>query len=260
MAHKSEKQTGEVVTTSMQMQHRPLFFTSPCPLNLDRHKTAGLVNREQYDFAKYTNSIPLNTVEFIEASTCFPIVFTDGELTVPLAVVGLADGINRCIDDKGKWHPDMYIPAYVRKYPFALMEVSAQQYVLCIDEVSSRVMLRKPDLPFYQQGKPAPLVENAMQFCQAFHAEYERTIEFCNALKAEGLLVSRRIAVQHQGKIISALQGFLVLDEQKLPDISEKTWLQWRQKGWIFYLDAVLISMVNWKKLASRLVASQELA
>ena len=255
MAKKSEKQSAKPAA-SVQASHRPLFFTSPYPLSHDRHKTAGLVSREQYDFAKHTNSIPINIVEFIEAAVCFPIVFTEGELTVPLAVVGLADGINRCLDADGKWDRDMYVPAYVRKYPFALMEAADNKYLLCVDEVSSRVMSRKPDLPFYENGKPAALVEHALQFCTAFQAEYNRTIEFCNAMKEAGLLTSRRIAVQQEGKVLSALQGFLVLDEQKLPLIADATWQEWRNKGWTFYLDAVLISMVNWKRLAARYAAA----
>lgn len=215
--------------------HRPLFFTSPVPLHVERHKDAGLVSREQYDFARHTNAIPVNTVEFIELVSCYPIVFTDGELTVPLAVVGLADGINLCIDAQGQWHRDLYIPAYVRKYPFALMEAPERKFLLCIDEVSSRVMPRKPDLPFYVEGKPSPMVDYALQFCRSFHLEYEQTLAFTQALKEQGLLTSRRIAVQREGKVLSALEGFLVLDEQKLPQLPDALWQEWRGKGWTFY-------------------------
>lgn len=239
-----------------QIQHAPLFFTSPFPLSLERHKNSGLVSRSSFDFARYTNSIPINLVEFIEAAACFPIVFTEGEMVVPLAVVGLADGLNLFVDGAGQWAATSYVPAYVRKYPFVLMEAVEQRYVLCVDEVSSRVMPSNPDLPFYEDEKPAKLLDHALDFCRAFQQEHEQARAFGKALYDAGLLTSRRIAIQHEGQVVSALQGFLVLDEQKLAQVTDETWLAWRRNGWLFYIDAILISMVNWRKLAHRFVTS----
>jgi hypothetical protein len=233
----------------------PLFFGSPYPLSHERHQGAGVSNIEDYTFAQKTNSVPVNLVEFLEIAVCYPIVFTEGEQTVPLAVVGLADGLNRFVDEQGVWNKESYIPAYVRKYPFVLMEVPEKQFLLCVDEDSARVMKDAPALPFYKEdGSPAPVTEGALQFCRAFQQEYERTLEFCNALKDAELLTSRRIAVHKDGEVISALQGFLVLDEQKLAQLSEETIREWQAKGWMFYIHAVLISMANWKRLAAKVL------
>jgi hypothetical protein len=126
---------------------------------------------------------------------------------------------------------------------------------VCVDDDSARVMKDAPALPFYKEdGSPAPVTEGALQFCRAFQQEYERTLEFCNALKDAELLTSRRIAVHKDGEVISALQGFLVLDEQKLAQLSEETIREWQAKGWMFYIHAVLISMANWKRLAAKVL------
>lgn len=260
MTKKNASKKSEVQPTVKQMrqqiQHAPLFFTSPFPLSLERHKQSGLVSRSSFDFARYTNSIPINLVEFIEAAACFPIVFTEGEQIVPLAVVGLADGLNLFVDAAGQWVPMSYVPAYVRKYPFVLMEAMDERYVLCVDEVSSRVMPSNPDIPFYEDEKPAKLLEHALEFCYAFQQEHEQAKAFGKALNEAGLLTSRRIAIQHEGQVVSALQGFLVLDEQKLAQVPDETWLLWRRNGWAFYIDAIMISMVNWRKLAHRFVSN----
>ncbi len=66
------------------------------------------------------HAIPLTVDEFIIAQRYYPIVFSAGENPVPLALMGLNEGVNVFIDDEGKPHNPVYIPAYVRRYPFML--------------------------------------------------------------------------------------------------------------------------------------------
>jgi len=56
------------------------------------------------------------------AARTYPIVFSAAAPTVPFAVVGLRENENLFVDATGNWRDDAYIPAYVRRYPFCLVE------------------------------------------------------------------------------------------------------------------------------------------
>lgn len=97
----------------------PLFFRQPAVLDKERHAKAGLKPATSLNFAKSTNSLPLNTIEFLEASKHYPIVFTADAEPTPTAIVGMEQA-NYFVDAKGQWAANTYVPAYVRQYPFIL--------------------------------------------------------------------------------------------------------------------------------------------
>ena len=41
---------------------------------------------------------------------------------VPVAILGLRGAANQFVNSEGAWREGKYIPAYVRRYPFILME------------------------------------------------------------------------------------------------------------------------------------------
>src|SRR5262249_32476469 len=87
----------------------PLFFKKPAVLDKVRHAEAGLGASESMDFARATNSLPVNAIEFIEAAKTYPIVFTAEEKNpMPVAIVGW-EKENYFIDAEGKWLKGTYI-------------------------------------------------------------------------------------------------------------------------------------------------------
>lgn len=232
------------------VQHA-LFFKKPVPLDMARHSKAGCIPVKDYAFAAHTNSIPVNMAEFIEAAKSYPIVYTEGELPLPVAIVGLEQA-NYFIDNKGEWKNETYIPAYVRKYPFIFMHApEAQQFILCVDEASAHFRMNGGEgvLPFYVNSNASETSRAALEFCTAFHNHHQATRQFCKALKEAGLLVPNTSnATLYNGRNIR-LGGFQVIDEKKFNELPDSTILEFRKKGILPYIYFSLMSANNWKRI-----------
>src|ERR1700761_1533796 len=100
----------------------PMFYKEPRPLDRAKDGKLRLSRPTHFRFAEGTNAIPLLVDEFPMAAAYYPIVFADGPLPIPAAVVGLKNDQNLYIDANGRWIAGSYLPAYVRRYPFILMD------------------------------------------------------------------------------------------------------------------------------------------
>ncbi|HAX92008.1 MAG TPA: SapC family protein, partial [Rhodospirillaceae bacterium] len=115
----------------------PMFYSSIRPLDMEKDGGMFVSAPKNFNFAAKTNAVPLLVDEFPMAAAHYPIVFAAGDSPVPAAVVGVSNDTNLFLDDNGQWLGGSYLPAYVRRYPFLLMDDPNQkQYVLCIDETS----------------------------------------------------------------------------------------------------------------------------
>jgi SapC protein len=232
----------------------PLFFKDPRPLDSARHAKAAVRTHTDFAFAREANSLPLNVIEFIEASKAYPIVFTSDAAPMPAAVVGLEKG-NYFVTADGTWQADNYIPAYARQYPFVFLEApEAKKFYLCIDEGSALYHASGAEgaNPLYtNEGKPSDITAGALQFCTAFYNHYTITKNFCADLKTHNLLMP----YQSETKLASGRQinlaGFFMIDEKALNALPEKTFLEFRGKGWLPFIYLALASASNWKRLAN---------
>ena len=119
-----------LATTKQSPQ--PLFYNKPQLLTAEAHGKLALNDKANFAFAAKAISIPINAVE-VPVARSYPIVFASVAPYIPLAVVGLRRDENLFVDAKGVWDPAAYIPAYVRRHPFALAESGAKdQFALCI--------------------------------------------------------------------------------------------------------------------------------
>lgn len=231
--------------------HHPLFYVSPQPITLDRHAEAGLNDLPSLAFARATNSIPINAIEFAESARSYPIVFTSGPEPMPVVLVGL-ESENYFLGTDGRWREDNYIPAYVRKYPFALMESpDRQQWILCVDEGAQNYASASPKMPFYVDGNAGEVAQRALDFCSAFQQHYRFTRDFVQALIAQNLLVERvsTLTLADGGQV--NLRGFMTIDEDRFQKLPNDIYLDWRKLDWISLIHISLTSQVNWKYLAS---------
>ncbi len=77
---------------------------------------------------KRASNSALTMVEISSAQRHYPIVFSNVENPVPMAVCGLAGrGQSFRIDENGRWDPDCYVPSYLRCYPFAFACAGGRQ-------------------------------------------------------------------------------------------------------------------------------------
>lgn len=256
-AKKKMETTPPETTTGESL---PLFFKKPVQLDIARHAKAGLVTSSDATFAATTNSIVLNAVEFFEATKNYPIVFTQTDNPMPVAIVGLEQG-NYFVDAKGSWKEGAYVPAYVRKYPFIFLEVpDRDQLILCIDEDAPQFKENggKDTVPLYKDSEPSELTKNALEFCGAYHSHYQLTRQFCDALKEVELLTPTRSDSKLANGREIHLGGFLAIDEKKLNELPEAKVLEFFKKGWLSLIYAALMSTSNWNRLVEMAAAIEK--
>jgi SapC len=243
------KQSGNGAARPGQAAELPIFYRQPRPLDAQRDQRQALKAAPDFGFARGTNSVVLNGPEFPHAARSYPIVFTASEPRAAVAVLGLADNENLFIREDGAWLADTYIPAYVRRYPFILMEQAASnELVLCIDEASG-LLSPEGERKLFENGEPAKLVRDALAFCGEFHQHHRATGEFARALAAQGLLAPNEArVVMNTGRQLT-LRGFEVIDEAKFNALPDEVFLDWRRRGWLPLVYCHFLSMANWAKL-----------
>ena len=110
---------------------------------------------------------------------------------------------------------------------------------------------------FDDKGEATQLAKNALEFCKSYHAAAQQTIEFSKALADSDLLVEREAQINVAGNQRINFSGFKIIDEKKLAELDDKTFIEWRQKGWLPFIYAHLFSGAQWQRLTALL--NQEL-
>lgn len=249
---KAEKSSKDA---QAQQPGLPMFYKKPMPLSATEHGDKSLKKEFGFEFAKNVNSVPLNAVEFALAAKYYPIVFTADAMPVPVAILGMQPGQNLFVDKKGNWTDGIYIPSYIRRYPFIFTKHPKEDnFVLCIDEESGLITKGK-DRPFFgKDGKPTDLTNTALKFCSEFHGQYGLTSEFCKALAAAKILESKSAQARTDEKSEPiTLSGFNMISEEKLNALPDATINEWRKKGWLGLIYSALLSNGNWRDLISAL-------
>ena len=95
-----------------------LFYRQLEPLSHEKHRALGVSQvSNPFSFLAETHLVPLTVDEFGLAAVCYPIIF-DTQSKTPLAVMGLRPGMNVFLGGDGSLDPEVYLPAFARRYPF----------------------------------------------------------------------------------------------------------------------------------------------
>lgn len=234
----------------------PLFYKDPHPIHAVRHAGKGLKKAENYEFAKEAHAVALHTQEFRLAAASYPIVFTDEDPPMPLAILGIKTGENLFVDEKGQWAAGTYVPAYVRRYPFATGQGAQQgEQILYVDEASERIVDCEADSdaePLFVDGEPSERTEQIREFCAAFQQQAPVTIAFTEEIQKRNLLASKEIRLDLPGGGSQLLTGLRILEEEKFNALPDDVFLEWRQNGWLPLIYWHWISMDNFLRLLQR--------
>ncbi len=241
-------------TNGAGMPAMPLFYTNPVPLDSRKHVKMGLKKDFGLGFTSHVNAVPVNMIEMPQICHFYPIAFSPDQNATPVALIGLRDDENLFVDGKGNWQPNTYVPAYIRRYPFIFSEMpGSEQLTLCVDLRDDILGESHEQKLFDDEAKPTQLAQNALEFCKSYHAAAQQTVAFSKALSESGLLVERHAEINTgDGRKIN-FSGFRIIDEQKLADLDDQQFLEWRKKGWLPFLYAHLFSGAQWQRLTSLL-------
>lgn len=253
MATQNAKMAPAPTEESAPTTDMPLFFREPWVLENKRHATASVSPTTEFSFTKKVNSVPLNAIEFVEVAKHYPIVFSQGETPVAMAVIGLEQE-NMFVDEAGAWRAGAYIPAYVRQYPFALLEQPTdQRFYLCVDEAASQfhaTAVEGAQPIFKEDGTPSELATHALQYCTSYYQQRTISQELCNDLEKHRLLEPYHASVQLQSGRLIQLSGFRMINEAAFNALSDEVFNEFRKKGWLGFIYLALASASNWKQLS----------
>lgn len=234
-----------------------LFYSRPEPLNPELHGKLGVKRLDTpFKFAKAGHAIPLTVGEFPLAAVTGPIIFV-GDEKLPLAVMGLNAGENMFVRDDGMFEPGVYVPAYVRRYPFVFANDDAnQQMVLCVDREADFVV-EGGDLPFFEKdGQPSEYTKACMEFCNNFELERQRTMSFVQLLQDLDLFELKTAnftppAPEGQAVQPQKIAEYFGVSEEKLNALPAEKYLELRDNGALAQIYAHLLSLVGWDRLIS---------
>lgn len=235
----------------------PLFYKKPEALNAGAHGDLRLRPGSDFAFARPTNSVAITASEFGAVCRNFPIVFASDE-PYPAAVLGLDTG-NLFVDEAGKWAENSYIPAYVRRYPFAFIAFDeGKQFALGVDRDCPRLVTKDEEgaVALFEDGKASALTDEALRFCIAFQNDHALTVNFGKALKEQNLLVEVQYAAPIAAGKYVALKGFQVVDPTRFQNLPDAVVVDWYRKGWLALIQYHLMSQDHWAALTARLAAT----
>jgi hypothetical protein len=224
----------------------PLMYNELRPLTSVEHATWKTRSTTDAPFLAKIHAVPILIDEFISAQRFFPIVFSLGDNPVPLALMGLNEGVNVFVDDKGVLLNPTYVPAYLRRYPFMLarLEEGGDSLSLCFDPTSNLVGEYDEGNSLFEDDKPSETTEGIMKFCEEFEIAAQRTSAFMEELKNTGLLIDGEVSIQlNDQSQPSVYRGFKMIDETKFRDMRGDELRKLNQNGMLPLMMAHLFSL-----------------
>ena len=238
-----------------------LFYDKPVALNKVTHKDSKIAPlRNDFGFARNTNSVILAGVEFTEAAKEYPIVFAQaGDTVVPVALLGLRNEENLFIKEDGGWDA-RYVPAFVRRYPFVLAETGGEwnQRAVCIDESYAGFGEGDGESLFEDGGEPTAILKQAMDFLEEYRRQYVRTETFVKRLQDNDLLMPLNARVDLVDGKQFALTGLLAVDEKKLLQLSDEKALEFFKSGELAWVYCHLMSLGCMAGMVDRIARVQD--
>lgn len=233
----------------------PLFYNSIAPLSSQAHPNFRVRQRTNYPEATKTHAVPLTVDEFASAMKHYPIVFGAGATGAPLALLGLSDGVNNFIDADGNWQKDMYVPAYVRRYPFLLAKFneSSEELTLCFDDKSGLVEAGDFEgYDLFDGDKPSEHTKSVLTFCEQFETAVARTKQFMDEVQALDLIIDGEVSLQQGDGQPAVYRGFRMISEDKLRELRGDQLRKLVQNGMIGLVYAHLLSLQNTRDIFAR--------
>jgi hypothetical protein len=235
------------MATAAPNQGFPLFYNELQAVNVGQHGSMKIRRIEKAPHIAETHAIPATVDEFTLLQRYYPIVFSVGENPVPLALMGLNEGINVFLDESGTLRdPSVYVPAYMRRYPFLLarLQPESDELSLCFDPTSGAIGEFEDGEPLFDGDQPSEATRNVLQFCEQFETAGQRTGAFLDDLKASGLLMDGEVAIQPEGVEQPFIyRGFQMVDEEKLRDMRGDELRKMNQNGMLPLIYAHLFSL-----------------
>lgn len=234
------------------MANKVLFYQNPVPLEPKRHGGCGLADPLPLAFVRDTRVLPLVRGEVPQALRHWPIVFLHGAKPTIAAVISLTDGHTPFVTPEGGWYDGVFLPGYIRRYPFLLAGVEGKpdEMVLCVDEAADGFGLNRPR-PLFDGDKPTELLKQSAAFAKNYRDEGEMTNRMVVELFNAGVLEPKAAeGTLHDGRPFN-LEGFHNINIDAYQKIPGDTLARWRDSGILHLIHLHIASQANWQFLRS---------
>ncbi len=241
---------------SAPQQGLPLLYRDLVPLSSQVHGERR-VRPADAGFLRTVHAVPLLSEEFILAQRHFPIVFSAGDNPVPLALFALNEGQNMFVDEDGRFPAEMYVPAYIRRYPFILARLrpDSDDLSLCFDPTSDAVGDDPEGAPLFDGAEPSERTREILAFAESFEQSSQMTSAFMRELADHKLLMDGEFTVQPQGQDQPHVyRGFQMISEDAVRNMRGDVARKLLQNGAMPLLYAHFFSLQRMGELYGRQV------
>ncbi len=248
------------MASAPQQPNLPIFYKDLVPLNSKDHADWKSIGLDNAKFMEDQHAIPLTVEEFPQAQRNFPIVFSAGDNPVPLILMGMNEGVNVFMNEEGRFDDPVYVPAYVRRYPFMLAKLrpDSDELSLCFDPTAGGIGESKDgNALFDKDGNATETTQNILKFCENFEQAGQRTSAFMEELKKLDLLMEGEVSIQQDGVEKPFIyRGFQMVNEEKLRELRGDELRKMNQNGMLPLIHAHLFSLQVMREVFSKQVQS----
>lgn len=231
----------------LHMLAGPVAYGDVVPLDRARHAGCGVPKRRSYAWCAELRAVPVNVDEFGVAGLQLPLAFVrdaSGGYDAA-AVLALRGGHNAFVDAAGRWNPGVYVPAYLRRYPFCTLAQpgSAQPFLVCVSEAGLEADSATPVIS--RNGELTAHWTAWLRFIEAYEQARALTRQFAARLQGLDLLVPfEAVHLAGDGRP-TRLAGLYRADETRLAALTPGIVREMLRNGEMRALYAHLLSLEN---------------
>jgi hypothetical protein len=218
-------------------------------LNNITHKDLRVITQRGAQWGDAVMSCPVISDEFRSLQAHYPIVFQKDsqDQFQPLALMGLQDGENLFLNDKG-WTAQ-YVPLAIQREPF-MIGVAEDELRMLVNMASPRISQgAEGEAVFLPMGGNSDFLDSANSILKALHEGFQATPEFVQALVTHNLLESFVLDVERPDGSHGRLLGFYTINEERLASLDATTISQLHAADYLQPIYMVLASMSNFHTL-----------
>jgi len=216
------------------------------------------------EFCQRVNAVPISYSEFGAACRDYPLAFItsdQGQTFIPVGVLGVTGGENLFLCN-GRWDNSVYLPAYLRRYPFCMARVTLDSVaqadrLICVEKA---FLSDDGERMFDDAGAALPRWQPIEKILQEYEADLDRGREMCAILADYALLEPFTLQASLKEGGGMNLGGMHRVDERKLEFLNAAQHKNLIRKGIMGRIYAHLISLENFARLLARKDVAGKLA
>lgn len=202
------------------------------------------------------HAIPIGLAEFGPASRDYPLVFIRHPAAddfTAVAALGLQPQQNLFVLGDGLWDRRVYLPTYVRRYPFCMSKVAVdgedrKERIVCVE---ASALEEGGEALYDKRGEPLAHWRVLERLIFDYESELARSEELCKLLGEMSLLEPFTMKAEVDGFTLQ-LQGMHRVAQDKLESLHADSLRHLFEAGMMDKIYAHLLSLENFRRLLNR--------